>query len=77
MPESLSFATQIDAFLSAVKKAGKVTLPEIAGKLGISEETAEHWSLVLERKGLLKLTYPENPFDKPFVRAAEPAEGKK
>ncbi|MFH0961877.1 MAG: hypothetical protein V1820_04300 [archaeon] len=78
MPDSLSFSTQIDSFLLAVKKEGKMNLPDIAAKLGIPEETAEHWALVLERKGLLKLVYPENPFDKPFVRVlSAPPEGKK
>lgn len=75
--DALLISTQVDAFLSQIRKEGKISLPKIAEDLGITEEVAEHWALVLEKKSLLKLIYPENPFDKPFVRVLSEIEKKK
>lgn len=75
MPEILK--TPIDSFLALVREKKSVQLPEAASALGESEDTVEKWALTLDRKGLLKLIYPENPFDKPVVKAVAGEEGGK
>jgi hypothetical protein len=64
-------STPIDGFLALVRHRKRLSFTEAAEEMKEAEETIERWSLVLDKKGLIKLVYPENPFDKPFVRAVE------
>jgi hypothetical protein len=67
--------TSIDSFLGLVRQKRQVGLAEAAAALKETEDTIERWALILDKKGLVKMVYPENPFDKAFVRA--PPEAKK
>jgi hypothetical protein len=75
MGESTVLKTSIDSFLDLVKEKKQLTLPDAAEALGASVDIIERWALVLDKKGLVKLVYPENPFDKPVVRAVSERRG--
>lgn len=61
--------TSIDKFLGLVKEKKKVSLDEAAVALREKQSTIEKWAEILDKKGLVKLVYPENPFDKAYVEA--------
>ncbi len=64
--------TSVDAFLELIREKKQVNLAEAAAALKVTQDTVEHWALILDKKGIVKLVYPENPFDKPFVKMHPP-----
>ena len=63
--------TSVDKFLVLVKEKKKLTLEEAATILKEKQSTMEKWAELLDRRGLIKLVYPENPFEKPYVQVKD------
>lgn len=66
------FETEVDAFLKLVRERKKISLREAASALGESEVVVEEWATILDRSGLVKLVYPGNPMESPYVVLKEP-----
>lgn len=66
------FETEVDAFLKLVRARKRVSLREAASALGESEVVVEEWATILDRSGLVKLVYPGNPMESPYVVLKEP-----
>ncbi len=49
--------TGIDTLFKYVNERGETDIPALAGALGASEQTIQSWSTVLEKSGLVKITY--------------------
>lgn len=49
--------TGVDRLMDLVNKEGRVTVKDASNKLGVSPETVEEWSKVLDKLGMLKLDY--------------------
>lgn len=69
------FETEADDFLRLVKEKKKLSLREAASLLKESEVVVEEWATILDRSGLVKLVYPGNPMESPYVVIREPAPG--
>ncbi len=69
------FETEVDDFLRLVKEKKKLSLREAASALGESEVVVEEWATILDRSGLVKLIYPGNPMESPYVVLREPGPG--
>ena len=46
-------------------KSGKISIGELARRLGMKKETAAEWCQVLEKNGMVSIEYP--PFKDPIV----------
>ncbi|MFC2154375.1 type II/IV secretion system ATPase subunit [Candidatus Altiarchaeota archaeon] len=57
--------TPVDKLYQIIKENEKITLPDLANKLRVDEDTVERWTQYL--KGLVKLEYPLNFLAKPYV----------
>ncbi len=66
------FETEVDAFLRLVKERKKISLKAAASALGESEVVVEEWATILDRSGLVRLVYPGNPMESPYVVLKEP-----
>ncbi len=69
------FETEADDFLRLVKEKKKLSLRDAASLLKESEVVVEEWATILDRSGLVKLVYPGNPMESPYVVLREPAPG--
>lgn len=58
--------TDVDRLLKLVNKKGRITLKEVAEKMGVAEEDVEDWATVLDEHGLIEYFVPT--FGKPELR---------
>jgi len=61
--------TKIDKLLSLVNKSKKISLSDAAEKLSVSEEQIEEWAISLSKDNIVKLVYPTNLFEQPYLES--------
>ncbi len=61
--------TKIDKLLSLVNKSKKISLSDAAEKLAVSEEQIEEWAISLSKDNIVKLVYPTNLFEQPYLES--------
>ncbi len=57
--------TEFDKIVELVSASGKISIGELARRLGMKKETAAEWCQVLEKNGMVSIEYP--PFKDPIV----------
>lgn len=62
-----NFETEVDRFLALVNERKRISLKEAASTLKESETIVEEWATILDRSGLVRLVYPSNPMESPYV----------
>ncbi len=61
--------TKIDKLLSLVNKNKKISISDAAQKLAVDEEQIEEWAISLSNDNLIKLVYPTNLFESPYLQS--------
>lgn len=61
------FETEVDRFLALVRERKRIGLKEAAAILKENEAIVEEWATILDRSGIVKLVYPSNPMESPYV----------
>jgi len=64
-------STGVDAFISLLKKVGRIEMNDAAASMGVSKDLVEEWAKALEEQGLIKVDYQ---FTKAFVTWIMPKE---
>lgn len=49
--------TGVDKLVELIKKAGRISVPDAAEKLGVSEDVVEEWADFLEEEGIISIEY--------------------
>lgn len=65
--EGEEFKTEVDRFLALVQERKRISLREAASILKEGEAVVEEWATILDRSSLVRLVYPSNPMESPYV----------
>lgn len=60
--------TKADEILQFIREKGEVELKELVQFFG-EDERIERWIRIFEKRGLIKVLYPPNPFSGPVLKA--------